>query len=76
MLTRDGYPGPHGLMFTGASIRGIFVGSKAMASRLAAFVDAHAIRPVIDRRFAMEDALSAWAYQASPDLFGKVVIEL
>ncbi|MEY4722053.1 MAG: hypothetical protein RIQ46_1778 [Pseudomonadota bacterium] len=76
VLTREGDTGPHGLMFKGASIRGIFVGSKAMASRLAAFVDAHAIRPVIDRRFAMEDALSAWAYQASPDLFGKVVIEL
>lgn len=76
VLTREGDTSPHGLMFKGASIRGIFVGSRAMASRLAAFVDAHAIRPVIDRRFAMDDALSAWAYQASPELFGKVVIEL
>jgi NADPH:quinone reductase-like Zn-dependent oxidoreductase len=76
VLTREGDTSPHGLMFKGASIRGIFVGSHAMANRLSAFVDAHAIRPVIDRRFAMEDARDAWAYQSSPDLFGKVVIEL
>lgn len=76
VLTREGDTSPHGLMFKGASIRGIFVGSHAMANRLSVFVDGHAIRPVIDRRFAMEDARDAWAYQSSPDLFGKVVIEL
>ena len=76
VLTREGDTSPHGLMFKGASLRGIFVGSKAMALRLNAFVDAHGIKPVIDRTFAMEDALEAYRYQASPELFGKVVIEL
>ena len=76
VLTREGNTNPHGLMFKGASIRGIFVGSKAMAQRLNAHVDAHAIKPVIDRRFAIEQAHAAWAYQSSPDLFGKVVITL
>ncbi len=76
VLTREGNTSPHGLMFKGASIRGIFVGSRAMASGLNALVDAHAIRPVIDRRFAMADAREAWRYQASPELFGKVVITL
>lgn len=76
VLTREGDTSPHGLMFKGASIRGIFVGSHAMARRLDAFVAEHGIRPVIDRRFAMADAMDAYAYQASPALFGKVVIEL
>lgn len=76
VLTREGNTNPHGLMFKGASIRGIFVGSKAMATGLNAHIDAHAIKPVIDRRFAIEAALDAYAYVASPDLFGKVVIRL
>ncbi|MFW1332165.1 zinc-binding dehydrogenase, partial [Vibrio parahaemolyticus] len=53
-----------------------FVGSAGMADRLNAFVDAHAIKPVIDRTFAIADARAAWAYQSSPELFGKVVITL
>lgn len=76
VLTREGDTSPHGLMFKGASIRGIFVGSQAMARRLNAFVEQHGIRPVIDRTFPMEQAREAYAYQASPALFGKVAIEL
>ena len=76
VLTREGDTGPHGLMFKGASIRGIFVGSKAMAEKLNAFVEQHGIRPVIDRTFPMEQARDAYAYQSSPALFGKVVITL
>ena len=76
VLTREGNTNPHGLMFKGASIRGIFVGSRAMATGLSAHVDAHHIKPVIDRRFAMSKVLDAFAYVASPDLFGKVVITL
>lgn len=76
VLTREGDTNPHGLMFKGASIRGIFVGSKGMAERLNAFVDAHGIRPVVDRSFPMEQALDAYRYQSSPELFGKVVITL
>jgi NADPH:quinone reductase-like Zn-dependent oxidoreductase len=29
---------------------------------------------VVDKVFAFEEAKAAWAYQASPELFGKVVI--
>ena len=76
VLTREGDTSPHGLMFKGASIRGIFVGSKGMAERLNAFVDQHGIKPVVDRTFPMEQALDAWRYQASSSLFGKVVITL
>jgi len=76
VLTREGNTNPHALMFKGGSIRGIFVGSKAMASGLNTLIDAHHIKPVIDRRFDIADALAAWRYQSSPDLFGKVVITL
>lgn len=76
VLTREGNTNPHGLMFKGGSIRGIFVGSRGMAARLNAFIDAHCIKPVIDRTFGIEQALDAYRYQASSALFGKVVITL
>lgn len=76
VLTREGDTNPHPLMFKGGSIRGIFVGSRGMAARLNAFIDNHAIKPVIDRTFPIEQALDAYRYQASSALFGKVVITL
>jgi NADPH:quinone reductase-like Zn-dependent oxidoreductase len=76
VLTREGDTNPHPLMFKGGSIRGIFVGSRGMASRLNAFIDTHAIKPVIDRTFGIEQALDAYRYQSSSALFGKVVITL
>ena len=76
VLTREGDTNPHGLMMKGASIRGIFVGSKGMAQRLNAFIDAHDIKPQVDRVFSMEEALDAYRYQSSGSLFGKVVIRL
>ena len=74
VLTREGDTSPHGLMLKGASIRGIFVGSRRMAEDLNAFVDAHGIKPVVDKVFAFEDAKQAWAYPSSPELFGKTII--
>ena len=74
VLSREGDANPMALMVKGASLRGIFVGSAQMARDLHAFVDEHAIKPVIDRTFVFEDALSAYAYQSSGELFGKVVI--
>lgn len=76
VLTREGNSNPHTLMFKGASLRGIFVGSAGMARRLNAFIDAHEIKPVIDRVFDFADAKAAYEYQSSPDLFGKVVITI
>ena len=61
---------------TGSILRGIFVGSRRMAERLADAVDANGLEPVIGATFAMEDAKAAYAYAGSPDLFGKAVITL
>jgi NADPH:quinone reductase-like Zn-dependent oxidoreductase len=74
VLSMQGDTNPMPLMMKGASLRGIFVGSAAMARELNGFVDRHAMRPVVDRVFDFADAKAAYAYQSSPDLFGKVVI--
>jgi len=76
VLTREGETGPHALMMKGASLRGIFVGSAAMAITLNRAIDATGIKPQIDRVFAFDQARQAYEYQASPDLFGKVVIRV
>jgi NADPH:quinone reductase-like Zn-dependent oxidoreductase len=74
VLSMQGDANPMGLMFKGASLRGIFVGSGQMARDLNAFIDAHGIKPVIGQRFDFGDAKAAYAYQSSDALFGKVVI--
>ena len=74
VLSMQGDTNPMSLMVKGASLRGIFVGSGAMARELNAFIDRHNVKPVVDRIFEFADAKSAYTYQSSPDLFGKVVI--
>jgi NADPH:quinone reductase-like Zn-dependent oxidoreductase len=74
VLAMQGDTNPMPLVVKGASLRGIFVGSIRMAQDLNAFVDKHGLKPTIDRLFDFGDARAAYAYQASPDLFGKVVI--
>lgn len=76
VLTRQGETGPHPLMLKGASLRGIFVGSAAMAVALNKAVDASGMKPVIGKVFPFAEAKDAYRYQASPDLFGKVVIAM
>jgi len=76
VLTREGDTTPHALMMKGASLRGIFVGSRVMAERLNAAVDANGIKPVIDKVFPFEEAAEAYQYQSSAALFGKVVIRV
>jgi NADPH:quinone reductase-like Zn-dependent oxidoreductase len=76
VMTSGDTPAPYPLMGKAASIRGIFVGSGAMAERLNAAIDANGIKPVVDRIFALEQTIDAYRYQASAALFGKVVIRL
>jgi len=74
VLSRQGDANPMALMVKGASLRGIFVGSAAMARDLNAFVDGHGIKPVVDRVFPFSEAKAAYEYQSSAQLYGKVVI--
>ena len=76
VLQPEGGPNPRGLMMTAGSIRGIFVGSAAMAQRLNAAVDANRIEPLIGALFGLEQAKEAYAHAWGPDSFAKTVIEL
>ena len=70
----EGNASPHALMMKGASLRGIFVGNRAMFEAMNRAIEANAIKPVVDKVFAFDDAAGAYRYQASESLFGKVVI--
>lgn len=59
-----------------ASVTGIFVGSRADFESMLQFMTRHAIRPVIDRRFAFEDAAAAFDYMDTGNHFGKLVISV
>jgi NADPH:quinone reductase-like Zn-dependent oxidoreductase len=76
VLSPEGGPNPRGLMMTGGSIRGIFVGSSAMARRLNSAIDANGIKPLIGARFGFDQAQEAYAHAWGPDSFAKTVIEL
>jgi len=76
VLAQGDPPDPRGLMMTGGTLRGIFVGNVAMARRLNAFVDEHAIKPAIGRSFGFDAADAAYAHAWGPDSFAKTAIEL
>lgn len=76
VLSPVGGPNPAALMMIGGMVRGIFVGSRRMAERLADAIDVNALKPVIGASFAFADAKSAFDHVASSALFGKAVIEV
>ena len=76
VLQPEGGPNPRGLMMTAGTMRGIFVGSAAMAKRLNAAIDVNGIEPLIGARFPFEQAKEAYAHAWGPDSFAKTVIEL
>jgi NADPH:quinone reductase-like Zn-dependent oxidoreductase len=76
VLQPEGGPNPRGLMMTAGTMRGIFVGSAAMARRLNAAIDVGGIKPLIGARFGFEQAKEAYAHAWGPDSFAKTVIEV
>jgi NADPH:quinone reductase-like Zn-dependent oxidoreductase len=65
-----------GLIGLGASVTGIYVGSRADFEAMNAFISRHRLKPVIDRVFRFEEAQAAYDYMASGDHVGKIVITL
>lgn len=63
------------LIFSALRVSAVMVGSRADHAALAEFMSAHGLRPVIDSRFAFDDAEAAYS-RASAGAFGKVVITL
>lgn len=72
----EGDTAPHPLMFKGAHLHGIFVGSRAMFERMTRGIEANDLKPVVDRVFEFNEAAEAFHYQQSGTLFGKVVIRV
>lgn len=56
-------------------VQGIMVGSREMFERMNAAIAYHRLRPVIDRVFPFEEAPAAFAYLATGQHIGKVVIQ-
>lgn len=56
-------------------LHGVYVGSRAMFDRMNASIAANGIKPVVDKVFAFDDAAEAYAFQATNQHFGKIVIK-
>lgn len=73
---REGDTNPHALMLKNASLRGVFVGSRAMLEEMNAAISCNTMRPIVDRVFSFAEAPDAFAYQLAGKHFGKVVISV
>lgn len=64
------------LMGLGATVTGIYVGSREDFEAMNAFITEHRIRPVIDRIFDFEDAPAAFEFMENGSFMGKIVIRV
>jgi NADPH:quinone reductase-like Zn-dependent oxidoreductase len=58
------------------TVRGIYVGSRAMFEAMNAAITQHRLEPVIDRVFSFDESLDAFRHMESGQHFGKIVIRL
>jgi NADPH:quinone reductase-like Zn-dependent oxidoreductase len=64
------------LVTKNVDLHGIYVGNKAMFERLVAFLEQHAIRPVVDAIYPFDEAPAAYERLAIGSHLGKLVISL
>lgn len=64
------------LLHANATASGIYVGSRENFEAMNAFIESHRIRPVIDRAYALDEALAAYQRMEAGQHFGKIVIKL
>jgi NADPH:quinone reductase-like Zn-dependent oxidoreductase len=57
-------------------VQGVLVGPRSTFEALVAFCEQSALRPVVDRVFALEDYRAAFERQAGSDAFGKVCVRV
>jgi NADPH:quinone reductase-like Zn-dependent oxidoreductase len=62
------------LVLNSLSIRGIYVGSRAMFEAMNQFIACHKIHPMVNRVFRFEEAPEAYLYMSGGGHFGKVCI--
>lgn len=63
------------LMAKQARLQGLIVGSRREQQDFVRAIEAGGIRPVIDRRFALEELPDAFRFQIAADHFGKIGVE-
>jgi NADPH:quinone reductase-like Zn-dependent oxidoreductase len=76
VLSGLGDVNPMPILMRSVQVQGIFVGSRAMFEAMNRAIREHQLRPVIDRVFELDEAISALQYLESGSHFGKVVIRL
>ena len=76
VLAGAGEINPMAIFSRRANLQGISVGSLRMFEAMNRAITAGALRPVIDRVFAFEEAPAAYRYLQSAQHFGKVVIRV
>ncbi len=64
------------LMNGNITASGIYVGSRADFEALNAFIDAHHVKPVIDKVYEFDDAAAAFTAMEKGESFGKTVIRV
>jgi NADPH:quinone reductase-like Zn-dependent oxidoreductase len=67
---------PISLAFKAGNVHGIMVGSRVMFEDMLRAMTQNAIRPVVDKVFAWNDARKAYETAIAGDFFGKVVIRI
>ncbi|MCU0704130.1 MAG: NAD(P)-dependent alcohol dehydrogenase [Fimbriiglobus sp.] len=76
VLSGAGTFDPLPLLMKGITLRGIFVGSRAMFEAMNTTITRHAIRPVIDRVFGWDEVKEAFRHLEGAGHFGKVVVNV
>ena len=64
------------VFFKHLDIRGTTMGSPQEFADMLMLFEQHEIRPVIDKQFPLEDAVSALKYMEDGDSFGKIVLDI
>jgi NADPH:quinone reductase-like Zn-dependent oxidoreductase len=67
---------PREIVTSGAIVRGIRNGSRAMFERMAGMIEHHRIHPVVDRVFPFEEAKDAYRALQRADHVGKIAIRI
>ena len=67
---------PTALLFRSATLRGVYVGSRAMFEAMNRLIEVNRIRPVIDRVFPFDQAREAYRALSEADHVGKIVIRI
>ncbi|MCM3630306.1 NAD(P)-dependent alcohol dehydrogenase [Paenibacillus glycanilyticus] len=67
---------PVPVIFGAVTVRGVRVGSRQLFEEMNAFMERKNIHPILGRRFAFEDAKSAFVHQLNGPDFGKIIVNI